>query len=100
MNIGKVIGTVTSTVKHQAYQDRKLLLVKHLNPDLTPADTTVIAVDTVRAGVGDIVLVNKEGNATRQVLGSDAGPILELVLGIIDSVEYRRDTGRAGEERN
>ncbi|MFW5769543.1 MAG: EutN/CcmL family microcompartment protein [Spirochaetota bacterium] len=91
MNIGRVIGTVTSTLKHPAYLDKKLLLVKHLAPDLTPLKNSVIAVDMVQAGIGDIVLVNKEGNATRQVLGRDAGPILELVLGIIDTVDLKTD---------
>ena len=89
MIIGRVIGTVTSTLKHPAYRDKKLLLVKHLALDFTPLTKTVIAVDTVQAGVGDVVLVNKEGNATRQVLGRDAGPILELILGIVDTVEYK-----------
>ncbi|MFP4564702.1 MAG: EutN/CcmL family microcompartment protein, partial [Spirochaetia bacterium] len=57
----------------------------------TPLKNSVIAVDMVQAGIGDIVLVNKEGNATRQVLGRDAGPILELVLGIIDTVDLKTD---------
>jgi microcompartment protein CcmK/EutM len=91
MNIGRVIGTVTSTLKHPAYRDKKLLLVKHLAPDFTPLAKSVIAVDMVQAGIGDIVLVNKEGNATRQVLGKDAGPILELVLGIIDAVDRKSE---------
>ncbi len=88
MNIGKVIGTVTSTIKHPAYTGRKLLLVQLLNPDYSPAGKSVVAVDTVQAGIGDTVLVNKEGNSTRQVLGSDAGPILELVIAIVDRVDY------------
>ena len=83
-----VIGTVTSTVKHPAYIGRKLLLVQLLNPDYSPAGKSVVAVDTVQSGTGDFVLINKEGNSTRQVLGSDAGPILELVIAIVDRVDY------------
>lgn len=86
MNIGKVIGTVTSTMKHPKYEGKKLLLVSYLNPDYSPNGKTVIAVDMVRAGVGDYVLVNREGNSTRQVLGRDAGPVLELILAVIDTV--------------
>lgn len=91
MNIGKVIGTVTSTMKHPAYEGKKLLLISYLNPDYSPIGKTVIAVDTVRAGVGDYVLVNREGNSTRQVLGKDAGPVLELVLAVIDTVVFKRE---------
>jgi ethanolamine utilization protein EutN len=90
MNIGKVTGTVTSTVKHPAYTGRKLLLVQLLNPDYTPAGKSVMAVDTVQSGTGDFVLINKEGNSTRQVLGKDAGPVLELVVGIVDRIDYTR----------
>ena len=90
MIIGKVIGTVTSTIKHPAYTGRKLLLIQQLNPDYTPAGKSVVAVDTVQSGTGDFVLINKEGNSTMQVLGEDAGPILELVIGIVDRVDYTR----------
>jgi len=91
MNIGRVIGTVTSTVKHPAYEGRTLLLVSRLSLDLKERGKTVIAVDTVQAGAGDLVLVNREGNSTRQVLGKDTGPILEIVIGIVDNINVVRN---------
>lgn len=91
MKPAKVIGTVTSTIKHERYAGRRLLYCRYTRPDGSPTKSGVIAVDTVNAGRGDWVLINREGNATRQVLGKDAGPILELIVGIIDRIDYRKE---------
>ena len=87
MQLARVTGTITATRKHPAYLGRKLLLVEYLSPHGTPSGREAIAVDVVQAGTGDTVLVNKEGNSTRHVLGKDAGPILDLVIGIVDRVD-------------
>ena len=87
MQLGRVTGTVTATRKHEAYRGRKLLLVEILTPSRVSTGREIIAVDVVQAGVGDTVLVNKEGNSTRFVLGRDAGPILDLVIGVVDRVD-------------
>ena len=58
MRIGRVLGTVVTPVQHPAYDGRKLLAVRPLNPDLTPAsDRMFTAVDRAQAGVGDLVLL-------------------------------------------
>ena len=86
MNIGIVRGTVTSTVQHPCYDGKKLLLVEILDPMGRATGQDVIAVDRVHAGLGDRVLVLKEGNSTRSILGEGAQPLLELVVGVVDGV--------------
>jgi microcompartment protein CcmK/EutM len=89
MYIGKVIGTVVSTIKISHLDGRKLLLVNQL--DLGGGETNAydIAVDVVQAGLGDTVMVIDEGNGARQILGLDPGAIRAVVVGIVDQVALR-----------
>lgn len=86
MNIGIVRGTVTSTLKHPAYDGHSLMVVEIVKPDGTPTGKEVLAVDRVQSGVGDRVLVLKEGNSTRAILGKKDLPLLELIVGVVDDV--------------
>jgi ethanolamine utilization protein EutN len=86
MKLGRVVGTVVSTVNVPAFDDRTLLLCDLLDPAGRRASGYVIAVDTVGAGVGETVLILDEGNSARQVLGAPGAPIRTLVVGIVDSI--------------
>jgi ethanolamine utilization protein EutN len=88
--IGKVVGTVVSTIKHPAFAGRKLLLVRPLHlPGEKPEDD-FLAVDAAHAGIGDTVLVCQEGNSTRQVIGIPNAPVRSSIVGIIDSISLIR----------
>jgi microcompartment protein CcmK/EutM len=84
--IGKVIGTVVSTIKIDHLQAHKLLVVDMLSLEGDETGVYDIAVDTVQAGVGDTVLVLDEGNGARQILEMDPGAIRTVVVGILDEV--------------
>ena len=57
MYLGKVIGTVVSTIKTPSLTGSKFLIVEKINQDLTAKKQTEIAVDTVGAGDGETVIV-------------------------------------------
>jgi len=86
MYIGKVIGTVVSTIKIDHLEDRKLLIVDQLDLEGKETGYYDIAVDVVQAGLGDTVLVIDEGNGARQVLGIDPGAVRAVIVGIVDEV--------------
>jgi ethanolamine utilization protein EutN len=86
MYIGRVSGTVVATVKHAAFNGRKLLIVDRLGEDGQPSGGYDICVDTVQAGMGDKVLVLDEGNGARQVLNLKTAPIRAVIVGIVDDV--------------
>jgi microcompartment protein CcmK/EutM len=88
MFLGRVVGDVVATVKHAELEGRKLLLVQPLTGDGKPKGRTVIAVDSVDAGVGDHVLVVDEGNGAAQVLGRPRGPVRTVIIGVVDEVEH------------
>jgi len=52
----------------------------------TPNGRVFLAVDSVQAGVGDLVLAAREGNTARQILGRDEDPLHAVILGIVDAV--------------
>jgi ethanolamine utilization protein EutN len=82
MKLCRVEGSVVAAVHHPVYDGQKLLIV-------TPVDggDSFLAVDRVQAGVGDIVLVNQEGNGARQLLKmGQQVPIRSLIVGIVDEV--------------
>jgi ethanolamine utilization protein EutN len=92
MYVGRVTGTVVATIKHKAFNGRKLLIVTKLAGDgrLTDGGGLTadydICVDTVQAGVGDRVLVLDEGNGARQILKQKTAPIRAVIVGIVDEV--------------
>lgn len=77
---------MVATIKHAAFNGRKLLIVDKLDEAGQPTDSYDICVDTVQAGVGDKVLVLDEGNGARQVLNMKVAPIRAVIVGIVDEV--------------
>ena len=86
MKLARVVGTVVSTIDHPAFDDRTLLLCDLLDATGQPAGGYMIAVDSVGAGAGEIVLLLDEGNSARQVLQAPGAPIRTVVVGIVDEV--------------
>lgn len=86
MIIGRVAGTITSTIHHPYFAGATLLLVERLTPDGAPTGESLIAVDTVGAGAGECVLVLDEGTGARQVVGSPTAPLRSVIVGIVDEV--------------
>lgn len=86
MTLGKVIGTVVTTISHPHYKNRRLLVVQPLTLPGEPPEGDFIALDTTQAGIGDTVLVNREGNGARQVLNNPDGCVISVIVGIVDSI--------------
>jgi ethanolamine utilization protein EutN len=86
MILAKVVGTVVTTISHPHYKNRRLLVVQPLVMPGEKADEDFIALDTTQAGIGDTVLINREGNGARQILQNPDGCVISLIVGIIDSV--------------
>lgn len=87
MYIGRVTGTVTSTIKHKLYDGQKLLVVTRLNLDGSETDPYDICLDDVQAGIGDVVIVLDEGSSARQVLRKrGTGPVRAVIIGVVDQI--------------
>ena len=83
----KVIGKVTSIIKHPIYDGKSLLLIQPIDLKYNPKGKATIAVDYVGAGEGDIVLIGNAPGQAKEVFNVDNAPIRELVMAIIDRID-------------
>ena len=95
MILGKVVGTVVATRKDERLEGFKLLVVQGVEPDGRVKDSYVIAVDTVDAGVGDLVLVIS-GSSARMASGCADRPVDAAIAGIVDHVDVDVDLSKSG----
>ena len=87
MKIARVVGNIVATIKHPLYRGHKIFLVQPVDKDGNDTGNSFVAVDFVQAGIGDRVLVIKEGGASRMVLGYRNSPIHAVIVGIIDEIQ-------------
>lgn len=86
MLIASVIGTTVSTVKDEKLIGRKLLIVRQTDETGSPVGKPFVAVDTVDAGIGDLVLTCA-GSSARQTNITKDTPVDAVIMAVIDSLE-------------
>jgi len=91
MELARVDGSVVATVKVDRLAGHKLLVVTLIRADMTATDTHLVAIDTVGAGVGEIVLVVR-GSSARQTDKTATVPTDTTIVAIIDSIVYHGES--------
>jgi microcompartment protein CcmK/EutM len=86
VRIGRVVGTVVSTINAPVFDGRRLLLCDLLDASGRPDGGYLICVDTVGSGAGEAVLIVDEGNSARQVIGVSPAPVRAVVVGVVDQL--------------
>ena len=84
MQLARVIGTVVATMKNESLVGRKLLVVQSLNKDLKPQGKPLVAVDSVGAGIGELVFWCRGREASFPFKREDT-PTDCTIIGIVDS---------------
>ena len=87
MILGRVTGSIVSTIHHPVVDGRTLLVAERLDQNGRPTGGYIIAVDAIGAGQGETVLILDEGSGARQILGDDAAPVRSIVVGIVDALD-------------
>ena len=85
MYLGRVVGTVVASVKYEGLQGQKLLLVQPLDHHQKPVGGLEVAVDTVRAGKGDVVFLVGSREASL-ALEESFVPVDAAIVGFVDDV--------------
>jgi len=86
MFLGRVIGTVWSTKKDENLVGAKFLIVRELTLDLKEKERFVVAVDSVGAGEGEVVLV-ATGSSSRMTHFTKDKPVDAVIMGIVDKLD-------------
>lgn len=88
MILARVIGNVVSTQKDHRYEGGRIMVVRPVNPDGSDAGDELLALDAVDSGVGDMVVVVREGwSASTTSTGSPGAAIDSAIVGVVDSVQ-------------
>lgn len=88
MLLGKVIGDVVATQKNSRYEGTRVMVVQPINPDGTSRGATLLALDAVDSGEGDIVIVVQEGwGASTAATGEPGAAIDSAIVGVVDAIE-------------
>jgi len=90
VKLAKVLGTVVATEKDEKLQGFKFLMLGLWGHDNKPSGGSVVAVDAVGAGVGEMVLF-ASGSSARQTAATDNRPVDAVVMAIVDSWEIEGD---------
>lgn len=86
MKLGRIVGTVVSTRKDASLASLKLLIVDNLTPALDREGGYVVAVDSVGAGVGEVVLY-ASGSSARLTNVTKDRPVDAVIMAIVDSFD-------------
>ncbi len=91
MNVGRVIGTVVASRKDPKLEGLKLLMIAQADLTGSPKASHVVAVDSVGAGVGEVVLYCS-GSSARQTETTQNRPVDAVVMAIVDEIEVGGET--------
>jgi ethanolamine utilization protein EutN len=91
MLLARVLGNVVATQKNSRYEQARILLVQPVDPEGKPRGATLLALDSVDAGEGDLVLVVQEGwSASTAATGEEGAAIDTAVVGVVDHITEDR----------
>jgi ethanolamine utilization protein EutN len=86
MKLGRVVGTVVASRKDEKLEGLRLYMVQDLSLAMAGRDSFVVAVDSVGAGVNEVVLY-ASGSSARQTHATDGRPVDAVIMAIVDTVE-------------
>jgi len=88
MLLARVIGNVVATQKNQRYEGSRVMLCRQIRPDGTDMEYTCLALDSVSAGEGDVVVIAQEGwSASTAATGKPGAAIDSAIVGIVDYID-------------
>jgi microcompartment protein CcmK/EutM len=91
MLLARVLGNVVATQKNSRYEQARIMLVQPVGPEGKPRGATLLALDSVDAGEGDLVLILQEGwGASTAATGEEGAAIDTAIVGVVDHISADR----------
>lgn len=91
MILSRVTGSVHATVKDAPLEGERILVTRPVDLNGVPFGRPLLALDRVDAGVGDLVLVNKEGGSARILYEDDETPVQAVIIAVVDDLDIGED---------
>lgn len=93
MILAKVVGNVVATQKNQRYENARVMLCQQISPEGEEMAYSLLALDSVDAGVGDTVLIVQEGwGASTAATGKPQAAIDSAIVGVVDYVDLLKNS--------
>ena len=88
MILARVLGSIVATQKNPRYESARVMLCQPMTPEGEMTGGTLLALDSVAAGAGDIVLIVQEGwGASTAATGEPGAAIDSAIVGIVDRID-------------
>ena len=95
MILARVLGNIVATQKNQRYANARVMLCQQITPEGEDAGMTLLALDSVDAGEGDIVLIVQEGWGASTAATKEAGAAIDsAIVGVVDRIDLLEDEQR------
>ena len=98
MILARVLGNIVATQKNPRYAAARVMLCQQITPEGEDAGLTLLALDSVDAGEGDVVLIVQEGWSASTAATKEAGAAIDsAIVGVVDRIDLLGDEpeGRA-----
>ena len=91
MILARVMGNVVATQKNSRYDGGRIMLVQPINPDGSSRGASILALDSVDSGEGDVVIVVQEGWSASTASTGEAGAAIDsAIIGVVDFIEEHK----------
>ncbi|HYP54592.1 MAG TPA: EutN/CcmL family microcompartment protein [Pyrinomonadaceae bacterium] len=88
MILARVLGNVVATQKNRRYDGARLMLCQPVTPEGEETGATLLALDSVDAGAGDVVLIVQEGWGASTAATGEAGAAIDsAIVGVVDRID-------------
>ena len=94
MILARVLGNVVATQKNARYDGARVMMCQPVTPAGEETGATILALDSVDAGVGDTVVIVQEGwGASTAATGEPGAAIDSAIVGVVDRVDLLEAEG-------
>ena len=98
MILARVLGNIVATQKNPRYDNARVMLCQPITLEGEETGGSVLALDAVDAGMGDLVLIVQEGWSASTVATGKAGAAIDAaIVGVVDRIDLLEDEPQSGE---
>ena len=88
MFLARVKRKVVASVKHPAYDGKRVFVVQTVNTEYEEVGEEWLAMDYVSVGIGDIVVCGGAPGVAKDIFKLKLAPIRTLIIAIVDRIDY------------